>query len=126
MRTAPNELSFNTFEAWRDIYGFRQGHETFIKGDFYEGIWFAGGVKSIVSERDVVEHSKMRKLLSHAFSERSLKEQEFLVAEIVDQLMEQLGKEGAPTGPGIDLVYWFNLATFDVITNLAFGEAFGG
>ncbi|KAL8729762.1 MAG: hypothetical protein Q9181_004890 [Wetmoreana brouardii] len=126
VRTAPNELSFNTFEAWRDIYGFRQGHQTFIKSNFYDGGSFASQAHSIVSERDPSEHGKMRKYLSHAFSDRSLKEQEFLVSEVVDQFIEQIGKEGAPTGKGIDLVRWFNLTTFDIITSLAFGEAFGG
>lgn len=84
------------------------------------------GLGSIVSERDPTEHSKMRKYLSHAFSDRSLKEQEYLVADVVDQFIEQIGKEGAPTGKGIDLVTWFNLTTFDIITSLAFGESFGG
>ena len=68
----------------------------------------------------------MRKYLSHAFSDRSLKEQEHLVSEVVDEFVNQIGKEGAPSGKGIDLVTWFNLTTFDIITSLAFGEAFGG
>ncbi|KAI4179453.1 MAG: hypothetical protein LQ346_007192 [Caloplaca aetnensis] len=127
VRTAPNELSYNTYEAWRDIYGFRNGHKTFVKSNFYEGGSFAAmGLGSIVSERDPTEHGKMRKYLSHAFSDRSLKEQEYLVADVVDQFVEQIGKEGAPTGKGIDLVTWFNLTTFDIITSLAFGESFGG
>lgn len=127
VRVAPNELSFSTFEAWRDIHGFRQGHQTFIKGEFYEGGSFAGqGIKSLVSERNPKEHAKMRKYLSHAFSDRSLKEQEFLISEVVDLFVEQIGKEGAATGQGIDLVTWFNLTTFDIITSLAFGDSFKG
>lgn len=128
VRTAPNELSFNTMESWRDIYGFRQGHQTFIKSNFYDGGSFAAsyGLHSIVSERDPTEHGKMRKYLSHAFSDRSLKEQEYLVSEVVDQFIDTIGTKGAPSGPGINLVTWFNLMTFDIITSLAFGEAFGG
>lgn len=127
VRTAPNELSFNTYEAWRDIYGFRNGHQTFVKSNFYAGGSFAArGLGSIVSERDPTEHGKMRKYLSHAFSDRSLKEQEYLVADVVDEFIDQIGKEGAPTGKGINLVTWFNLTTFDIITSLAFGETFGG
>ncbi|KAL8746778.1 MAG: hypothetical protein Q9190_001257 [Brigantiaea leucoxantha] len=114
-------------ESWRDIYGFRQGHQTFIKSNFYDGGSFAAsGLHSIVSERDPTEHGKMRKYLSHAFSDRSLKEQEYLVSTVVDQFIEAIGREGAPSGPGINLVTWFNLMTFDIITSLAFGEAFGG
>ncbi|KAL9016827.1 MAG: hypothetical protein Q9185_005824 [Variospora sp. 1 TL-2023] len=95
--------------------------------NFYAGGSFAArGLGSIVSERDPTEHGKMRKYLSNAFSDRSLKEQEYLVADVVDQFIGQIGKEGTPTGKGINLVSWFNLATFDIITNLAFGETFGG
>lgn len=120
---APNELSFNTLGSWKDIYGSRKGHQPFIKSKFYDGGNFASEAHSIVSERDPAEHSKMRKYLSQAFSDRSLKEQEYLVAEVVDHFIEQIGKHGSE---GLDLVMWFNLATFDIIGSLAFGETFGG
>ena len=69
----------------------------------------------------------MRKYLSGAFSDRSLREQEYLVAEIVDQFIEMLegGEEGGG-GKELDLVNAFNLTTFDIIGSLAFGESFGG
>ena len=67
----------------------------------------------------------MRKYLSHAFSDRSLKEQEDLVSEIVDEFVSQLGIH-ASGKDGANLVLWFNLTTFDIIGSLAFGESFGG
>lgn len=67
----------------------------------------------------------MRKYLSHAFSDRSLKDQEFLVAEIVDLLVEQLGQH-ASGEEGADFVMWYNLTTFDIIGSLAFGQSFEG
>ncbi|MCJ1258246.1 Cytochrome P450 monooxygenase orf11 [Lignoscripta atroalba] len=123
VRTAPNELSFNTLGSWRDIYGPRKGHQNFIKSDFYDGGNFADRAHSIVSVRDPVEHAKMRKYLSNAFSDRSLKEQEYLVTEVVDRFIDQIGERGKDS---LDLVPWFNLATFDIIGSLAFGETFGG
>ena len=125
VRTAPNELSFSSAVSWKDIYGFRQGHLPFIKSEFYDGGSFADQAHSIVSERDPVTHGKMRRYLSHAFSDRSLKDQENLVAEVVDLFMKQLG-EYASGDEGADIVIWFNLATFDIIGSLAFGESFGG
>lgn len=129
MRTAPNELSFNTAQSWRDIYGPRKGHEPFIKSDFYEGLNSAEKVLSIASERDPAKHAEMRKYLSSAFSDRSLREQEYLVAEVVDQFIEMLdnssGKEGG-NGKELDLVNAFTLTTSDIIGSLAFGESFGG
>lgn len=125
VRTSPNELSFSSAASWRDIYGFRHGHKPFIKSPFYDGGSFADQAHSIVSERDPVTHGRMRKDLSHAFSDKSLKEQEYLVAEMVDLFIEQIGKHGAEK-EGIDMVMWFNLLTFDIIGSLAFGEPFGG
>ena len=70
-------------------------------------------------------HGKMRKYLSRAFSDKSLKEQEHLVKEMVDLFIGQVGKYGRGE-EGLDLVMWFNLLTFDIIGSLAFGEPFGG
>ena len=54
-----------------------------------------------------------------------MREQEYLVAEIVDQFVEMLDDEEGG-GKELDLVNAFNLTTFDIIGSLAFGESFGG
>ncbi|KAI9878961.1 MAG: hypothetical protein M1830_010015 [Pleopsidium flavum] len=123
VRVAPEELSFSSPESWRDIYGQRSGHQTFVKSNFYSGGNFASQAFSIVSERDPAKHREMKKYLSTAFSDRSLKNQEYLISGVIDQFIQQIGKLG---GDGIDMTTWFNLMTFDVIGELAFGESFGG
>lgn len=125
VRTAPNELSFNSAGSWRDIYGTRPGHRTFLKSEFYEGVKFADQVTSIVSGRDPVEHGMFRKYLAHAFSDRSLKAQGYLVQEMIDLFIDRIGTHGVREG-GINIEMWFNLLTFDIIGSLAFGEPFGG
>ncbi|OTA58824.1 putative cytochrome P450 [Hypoxylon sp. EC38] len=123
VRVAPNELSFNTAQSFRDVYGFRPGHKTFVKSIFYEGGSFAAkGVHSIVSERDPVVHGIMRRLLSHAFSNSSLLEQEELVTESVDQFVRRMR---AKVGQRVDIADLFERMAFDIIGNLAFGETFG-
>lgn len=112
MRVAPNELSFNTAQSWRDIYEKKKGHSTFIKSDFYDGGNFAAEAHSIVSVRDPDEHANMRRYLRDAFSDRSLREQEYLISEVIDRFVERIGEEGKDKS-GIDIVRWFNLATFD-------------
>lgn len=67
----------------------------------------------------------MRRFLSHAFSQRSLVEQEPLVASVVDGLMRTL-KAKAEEGTVVDLTKWFGIMTFDIIGELAFGESFRG
>ncbi|KAK3343539.1 benzoate 4-monooxygenase cytochrome P450 [Lasiosphaeria hispida] len=126
VRTAPNELSFNSVQSWKDIYGFRQGHKTFIKSDFYDGGSFAGrGVHSIVSERDVDAHGQMRRYLSHAFSDRSLTEQEDIVSTIIDAWVDGALKRGSQEN-GFNIGKGYEMMTFDIIGDLAFGETFGG
>ncbi|KEQ98174.1 hypothetical protein AUEXF2481DRAFT_2148 [Aureobasidium subglaciale EXF-2481] len=125
VRTSPNELSFNSAQSWKDIYGFRPGHRTFIKSIFYDGGSFADQAHSIVSERDPVVHGKMRKHLSHAFSDRSLTAQEDLISEMIDLFISQMEKLGGDP-EGLNIVKWFNLLTFDIIGSLAFGQPFGG
>ncbi|KID84404.1 benzoate 4-monooxygenase cytochrome P450 [Metarhizium guizhouense ARSEF 977] len=51
----------------------------------------------------------------------SLKEQEDLVGKTIDRFVEILGKESV-----VDLTYWFNLLTFEVIGKPAFGNDFHG
>lgn len=112
VRVAPNELSFNTAQSWRDIYEKRKGHESFIKSDFYDGGNFAAEAHSIVSVRDPDEHGHMRRYLRDAFSDRSLRGQEHLISEVIDRFVERIGEEGKDSA-GVDIVMWFNLATFD-------------
>ncbi|KAI9787991.1 MAG: hypothetical protein M1816_007295 [Peltula sp. TS41687] len=125
VRTAPNELSFNTSTSWTDIYDFRQGHRPFVKSKFYEGGTFADQCGSIVSERDPAVHGTMRRSLSHAFSQRSLMEQEHLIARVIDRFIDRVGQLGGGE-EGIDIVQWYNMMTFDIIGDLAFGETFNG
>lgn len=127
VRLAPNEVSFNTSQSWSDIYGFRPGHQVFIKSDFYEGGSFsARGVHSMGVERNVSAHAQMRRHLSHAFSSQSLAEQEALVAESVDKLISLVGKRASKHDGGFDITKGFAMMAFDIIGDLAFGETFGG
>lgn len=103
VRVAPNELSFNTSSSWHDIYGTRRGVKPFIKSLFYDGGNFASESLSIVSERDPKRHAEMRKYLGSAFSDRTLKAQEPLVAETVDRFIEKLGAAGQAK-EGTDIV----------------------
>jgi cytochrome P450 len=78
-----------------------------------------------VSERDPKRHAEMRKYLASAFSDRTLRSQEPMIAECVDRFVEKLGEAGQKP-EGTDIVMWFNLTTFDIIGSLAFGQDFGG
>lgn len=117
VRVAPNELSFNSAQSWKDIYSPRKDRAIFVKSDFYEGGNFADQASSIVSERDPERHSSMRKFLASAFSDRSLREQEGIVSEAIDKFISQVGERGN-SKDGVDMTMWTNLLTFDIIGEL--------
>ncbi|KAI1408849.1 benzoate 4-monooxygenase cytochrome P450 [Hypoxylon sp. FL1857] len=125
VRIAPNEVSFNTAQSWKDIYSHRAGHHTFLKGTFYQGGSFSvGGITSIISERRPEVHKEMRNQLASAFSERAVVEQEELVAASVDKLIRLVGVGGSEE-KGVDMTALFESMTFDITGDLAFGETFG-
>ena len=122
VRIAPNELSFINGDAWKAIYGTRPGHGQKQK-DYRYYPPTAEGAASIIFSNDV-DHTRMRRLLSHAFSDSSLRGQEPIIRYYVDLLMQRL-RERAGTGKqAVDMVSWYNYTTFDIIGDLAFGEPF--
>lgn len=124
VRIAPDELSFTTAQAWRDIYGHRQGHKGLQKDPVFYGLP-PEGVHHIVSTPSDADHSRMRRLLAHAFSEKALREQETLITSYIDTLIDKLRQQNLGSEGGkVDLVKWYNFTTFDIIGDLAFGESF--
>lgn len=71
------------------------------------------------------EHALFRRALSHGFSAQAMLNQEPIIKKYVDQLFEKLHKECRNSMQPLNMVEWFNFATFDVIGDLAFGEPFG-
>ncbi|KAL9097591.1 MAG: hypothetical protein Q9165_000487 [Trypethelium subeluteriae] len=116
VRVSPTELSYITTYAWNDIYGFRQGHEEFNKRRFLDPDL---GESILIVDR--TGHQRMRRLISHAFSEKALREQEPLIKKYVDLLVKRLRETD---GQSTNLVAWYNFTTFDLIGDLAFGEPF--
>ncbi|KAF1941734.1 cytochrome P450 monooxygenase-like protein [Clathrospora elynae] len=124
VRLAPGEVSFISGEtAWPDIYGFRIGRHKNTGHYLKDKNWYAlpvNGVRSLISA-DTERHSCMRRNLSHAFSDRALRQQEPLIQSYVDLLVQRIG-EHAAEGKDMDITQWYNYTTFDVIADLAFGE----
>jgi cytochrome P450 len=87
VRIAPNELSYITFDAWKDIYSHKAGGKEIFKKDFafYSDDPFAtpedaGGLLRC----DEVSHAMQRRLCSAAFSEKSMRDQQPLLRSYVD------------------------------------------
>lgn len=125
VRYAVFEVSFITADAWKDIHG--HGH-TLQKWAFPTMPGEEGRRQemdnNILAANDI-NHARLRKTLSHAFSEKALKEQEPLLQVYIDLMIDKL-KGVAKSGGETDMMKWYDLTTFDMIGDLAFGASFEG
>lgn len=125
VRIAPNALVYNSAAAWKDIYGHRKkGQKLFVKDPaLYSPT--PNGTNAIITANEE-EHSRMRRLLTHAFSNKALKEQEQILHTYADMLIDKLaGILHGSQQAVVDMTRWYNFTTFDLIGDLAFGEPFG-
>ncbi|KAJ5720735.1 Cytochrome monooxygenase lcsI [Penicillium malachiteum] len=109
-------------ELWKDIYGHRKaGAEPFLKDPTFFPVGPYG--TNLLNSNDE-DHARGRGLLSHAFSEKSLREQEELIQSYADLLVSRLNEEMLTSRNIFDLSRWYNYTTFDIIGDLAYGEPF--
>lgn len=113
VRIGSNELSFATPEAFQDIHGHvSHGKPRFLKTEFYDN---DDPTPRITGARDPEVHARQRKSLSHAFSAKSLREQEEIVQKYVDTFTRQLSNFGGNGQKPLNVAEAFNWLTFDVI-----------
>lgn len=124
VRLAPNELTYTSATALKEIYGSRGGKQMPPQTSLGKHDEKMFGATSFIWLESHAEHLRHRKILATAFSEASLKAQEPIVLGYEALLVEQL-RERAARGEVVDLWAWFNFLTFDIIGDLTFGEPFG-
>ncbi|ROV92820.1 hypothetical protein VPNG_09090 [Cytospora leucostoma] len=124
VRLAPNELTYTTASALREIYGNRGGKKLmppqFSLGTHEKKMF---GATSFIWLESHQEHHRHRKILAQGFSDASLKSQEPVVLGYAKLLMRRL-RERAARGEVVDMWAWFNYYTFDIIGDLTFSEPF--
>ncbi|KAI1272999.1 cytochrome P450 [Xylaria sp. FL0933] len=126
IRIAPDELSFNTAEAWNDIYCGGVGNKGFVKHVAYRN---AQTFESLFDASND-NHSRLRRLLKNDFfSLAAARRQERHVQAYADRLIAQLrahhsGKNFDDSHPA-DMREWYNFATFDIIGQVVLSEDFG-
>ena len=122
VRFSPDELSFVGEQAWKDIYGARD--PPLAKDPAWYNVVKSSDQAASIFNADHANHMRIRKALSHAFSERALREQEDAIKGYVDLLIEKL-MDASTAGIPVDMVKWYNFTTFDLIGDLALGKSFG-
>lgn len=127
VRLSANELSFNDARAWKDIYN----HKDMLRPPQFGGR--PPGVKahSLISA-PAVDRARFKKSLSPAFSEKATREYEPVVRRYFDNLITRFD-EAIETNSKllkeekaiVDVVQWFNFATFDIIGEVTLSKGFG-
>lgn len=124
-RVSPNELSFASLESYDDIYGFPKADRShFIKSDFYDIYGSAYKTGCIGSERNPKVHAQKKRNLVPAFSAKALAGQEDIVQRYLDEFLTKIGPLSRSSSDGIDVTKWFEMVTFDILGEMAFGESF--
>lgn len=127
VRIAPGTLSYTNPQAWKDIYGHRTGgkrsNPKVLRNTFLSGF---NGASSLISEPNDEEHGRVRRIFSHAFSDKALREQQSLFSRYINQLVGNIHRDLASNSDHeFDAVKLYNFTTFDIMSDLAFGEALG-
>ncbi|SPJ87907.1 related to isotrichodermin C-15 hydroxylase (cytochrome P-450 monooxygenase CYP65A1) [Fusarium torulosum] len=125
IRIAPNELSFKTPQAYKDIYNHAAGSKSpFPKSRYFYDRGASVKHPDIVFTIEPERHRPQRRSLSHAFSAKALRGVEDTIQRHIRLFTHQLRQRGAPGTDGVDMSTVFNWLTFDIIGELTFGESF--
>lgn len=140
VRIGPNHVSFTDASAINAIYGHRVGALAKVpetrKADFVHAVFgFMGnGIEILHAAGE--DHQRLRRALSHGFSDKGLREQQPLIHGYVDLMMQQLRRRCArrrrdgddddeATGERevVDMELWVRLATNDIVGDLSMGQS---
>ncbi|KAK3986357.1 cytochrome P450 [Cladorrhinum sp. PSN332] len=125
VRVAPDEVSFARRDVWTDALVTRQGEPQLSKDprwwDPLPGLPAVG----IFGAVDADNHARVRKLLSPAFTPRTLVSQEPILQEYSSLLIKRLREAiTSNSEKPLNVVEWFNFTTFDMFGDLLFAESF--
>ncbi len=109
VRIGPNELSFSSRKALREIYS---PNSDYIKAPRYS----AFGRKSLFTMRDKQEHKARAKRIAPVFGPSALAQVEGIVSAQIKKLVHILEKRAHEP---VDAMLWFRILTLDT-----FGQCF--
>jgi cytochrome P450 len=122
VRIGPNELSFNTARAWKEIYATGRTR-TFKKDRYAVSRPLKNGESGLAAAVDA-NHARQRRLMSYAFSEKALVQQESIIHHHIQSCLSYIKKTVQENKGLVDVANMYKYYTFDLISDLAFGESF--
>lgn len=124
VRFSTNELVFSDLKTVSEIYG--QSSSMPEKDRVISEALSATGEASLLNLVDKVQHGRVRRLLSHGFSLRSLLDSESVIAEKVELFIDLVLRRGTVTGveTPTDIYRKTHELYLDIISRLGFGQSF--
>ena len=122
VRLGPNELSYIDPQVWEDIMG---RHKAGLRNENPKAPWYCSPKNKDIIGAPHEDHIRMRRLLANGFSASTMIKQQPLIRGYIDLLIQRLSEKAANGKAIIDMHAWYNYCTFDIIGDLAYGEAFG-
>lgn len=122
VRISTNELIFGSMKSWQDIYG--QSSNPCTKEPSFYDMFTATGATSILNEIDRGQHSRLRRLVSHSFSERALLQDEAIISQRVDVYINTVIAPAARRGESVDIYNKTMEHYLDIVSYLSFGKSF--
>ena len=116
VRIGPNVLSITDADVHEAAFG---QNTKFRKSEWYDN---SKPFDSMHTTRDKNLHDRRRRIWAPAFSDKALREYEPKVKMFNDKLVERIREH---LGGPIEMNKWFNLYSFDVMGQLAFGKDYG-
>ncbi|KAL9097268.1 MAG: hypothetical protein Q9165_000695 [Trypethelium subeluteriae] len=120
VRVSTDELSFNDTRAWKDIFN----RKDLSRPPAWESKPPGVNAYSVISAPPA-DHSRLRKALNPAFSEKATREYEPIIRAYLNKLLSRLDEaivSSKKRTAVVDLVEWVNFYTFDVIGELMWSK----
>jgi hypothetical protein len=122
VRDGPNSISFSDHRAIKVIYG--RGKDSFHRPSSFPAVGLNPEHLPIFFAVDGRTHQVARRKVGGAYTMTSILTMENQIDQMLQQFEDRLDEEAA-SGSVFDLSKWVNYFTIDIISDLAFGEAFG-
>ncbi|PWW75713.1 cytochrome P450 [Tuber magnatum] len=122
VRIAPNEVSVWDPRAASEIYA--HGDKGYPKCDMYD-IALPNGFFNLAVERDIQKHAEGRRAIARDYTMTATLTAESHFDNIIRDFILALDKNFAQKGSVCDFTIWSEYFTYDMITDLVFGEAYG-
>lgn len=120
VRVAPDELAFDTPEAWNEIYG-----RSDANGDNRRPDFFISSKLDYIISADEADQKRMKAVMAPGFSHAALVAAEPIIKTKMDLFIHQLRKASRQGQDPVNLIRWINYLTFDIVGELLLGIDFG-